>query len=95
MRADNRMFRDEPQVFGVPMLERRSQSRGSADGEPDRGQLVALIVGTYREMPGLRLHLNQAARLFGLRKTTCHIVLGDLVGGGHLRLDVDGQYTTL
>jgi hypothetical protein len=45
-------------------------------------------------MPGLSLHLNQAARLFGLRGTTCQIVLEDLVRRGSLRRGEDGQYRT-
>jgi DNA-binding IclR family transcriptional regulator len=51
-----------------------------------------MIVGTYREMPGLSLSLNQAARLFGLRETTCRVVLRDLVDAGLLRRTRDGHY---
>lgn len=45
--------------------ERRRSLRDGVHAEPDRGHLVALILGTYAEMPGLSLHLNQAVRLFG------------------------------
>lgn len=51
-----------------------------------------MILGTYREMPGLCLQLQQAARLFGLRPSTCQIVLDDLVAEGRLRKAADGQY---
>jgi hypothetical protein len=51
-----------------------------------------MILGTFLEMPGLRLHLNQAARLFGLRPRTCQVLLEDLVAQGHLRRAHDGQY---
>jgi hypothetical protein len=74
--------------------ERRRGPRGSSNGEPPRPQLVSLILGTYREMPGLRLHLNQAARLFGLRDVTCRVVLDDLVESGLLRRTSDGQYAS-
>ena len=74
--------------------ERRQRARGTTDAEPDRRFLVAMIVGTYREMPGLCLHVNQAARLFGLRRSTCEIVLEDLVQQGLLRRAADGQYTS-
>ena len=74
--------------------DRRKHIRGSNDGEPERRQLVSMILGTYREMPGLCLHLNQAARLFGLRTVTCQIVMEDLVRNGRLRRALDGQYTT-
>jgi DNA-binding IclR family transcriptional regulator len=43
-------------------------------------------------MPGLILHLNQAARLFGLREQTCRAVLDVLVRQGQLRRAADGQY---
>jgi hypothetical protein len=43
-----------------------------------------MIMGTYREMPGLSLDLNQASRLFGLRESTCRVVLNDLVSDGRL-----------
>ncbi len=72
--------------------ERRRTTRGGVHGEPSRAHLVALILGTYAEMPGLSLHLHQAARLFGLRETTCLIVLSDLVRDGRLRRSADGQY---
>ena len=72
--------------------ERRRSARGGVHGEPARAQLVALILGTYAEMPGLSLHLYQAARLFGLREATCHVVLTDLVRDGLLRQSADSQY---
>jgi hypothetical protein len=54
--------------------------------EPDRVHLVALILGSYAEMPGLSLHLHQAARLFGLRDRTCEVVLNDPAGATRLAL---------
>jgi hypothetical protein len=72
--------------------ERRLSSRGTVEGEPPRRFLEAMIISTYSEMPGLSLHLNQAARLFGLRSATCRIVLDDLVRDGRLQHAHDGQY---
>ena len=74
--------------------ERRTCRRGGGWGEPSRPQLAALILGTYAEMPGLSLHLHQAARLFGLREATCLVVLNDLVRDGQLRRSADGRYRT-
>jgi DNA-binding IclR family transcriptional regulator len=54
--------------------------------------LSAAVTSAYREMPGLTLTLSQAARLFGLRDTTCRLVLDDLVSAGTLRRLPDGQY---
>lgn len=72
--------------------ERRLRRRDAIIGEPPRRQLESLIAGTYREMPGLSLQLAQAARLFGLRLSTCQVVLDDMVRLGALRRTPDGQY---
>ena len=72
--------------------ERRLRRRDAVTGEPPRQDLEAMILGTYREMPGLSLHIEQAARLLGLRTATCQIVLDDLVRQGVLRRANDGQY---
>ena len=50
-----------------------------------------MILGTFREMPGLSLQMNQAARLFGLHRGTCEVILEDLVAQGKLRRSADGQ----
>jgi hypothetical protein len=73
-------------------LERRHYTRGTTQAEPSRTSLVSMIIGAYREMPGLSLHLPQAARLFGIRDITCRVVLEALVGDGQLRRSADGQY---
>ena len=72
--------------------ERRRRARDGVDGERSRTQLVALILGTYTEMPGLSVNLPQAARLFGLREATCLSILTDLVREGRVRQASDGQY---
>jgi hypothetical protein len=51
-----------------------------------------MIVGTYREMPGLRLTLAQAERLFGGDSTICRSTLDDLVRRGALSQDQRGSY---
>ena len=86
MRLDSRT---EKRLF---QSERRRTPRGETRGEPPRNQLTALILGTYREMPGLTLTLPQAARLFGLRDSTCEVVLGALVDVGKLRRTPAGRY---
>ena len=72
--------------------ERRRLERDTPNGEPSRPRLLAMIEATYREMPGMTLSIDQAARLFGLRVTTCQIVLDDLVREGRLRQSADGKY---
>jgi hypothetical protein len=72
--------------------ERRRYEHGTIATQPTRQQVVSTIIGTFREMPGLSLHLNQAARLFGWPASTCEVVLRDLVAQGTLRRANDGQY---
>jgi hypothetical protein len=72
-------------------LDRRHMTRGNV-GHPDRIDLVSTIIGMYREMPGLSLTFEQAARLFGLPLETTRIILRDLVDGGLLELGANGQY---
>ena len=60
--------------------------------EPSRADLVSMILGSYREMPGLCLRVEQAARLFGVSVGTCNVVLPELVRQGRLRLDACRQY---
>jgi hypothetical protein len=74
------------------VVERRRARRGTPYGEPSRAELEVLILGTYNDLPGLRLHLGQAARLFGLKVSTCEIVLADLVRKGCLQRASDGRY---
>ena len=47
-------------------------------------QLCARVHAEFREMPGLRLTLPQAARLFSIDLERCERVLGALVDAGHL-----------
>jgi hypothetical protein len=77
--------------FGLP--ERRTVIRGTSQTEPSRAELVAMILGMYREMPGLSLYLRQAARLFGVPAATCQLVLDHLVARNELQKTDDGQYT--
>ena len=57
--------------------------------------LLTRIRGEYREMPGLRLTLAQAARLWHLDTSTCQEVLEELRRQGFLRQASDGTYLTL
>jgi hypothetical protein len=57
-----------------------------------RAELVRRIEVEYREMPGLRLTLPQAQRLFALREDICVRVLTNLVDQSLLRRDSGGAY---
>jgi hypothetical protein len=79
-------------VNGLLAGDRRRVPRG-ASGEPERAQLVSLVLGTFRETLGERLSLAEAERLFGLREATCRVVLDYLVAEKLLRRTRDGRYT--
>ena len=50
------------------------------------------IRGEYLEMPGLRLGLDQAARLWAVDRAACRDVLDALVGANFLQRDREGRY---
>ena len=50
------------------------------------------VQGEYIEMPGLRLTLPQAQRLWGLDSTACHALLGALVDAKFLLRTGDGVF---
>ena len=50
------------------------------------------IRGEYIEMPGLRLTVTQAQRLWGLDRTACETVLGALVDVEFLIRNRDGAF---
>jgi hypothetical protein len=54
--------------------------------------LLRRVRGEYREMPGMRLTIEQAARLWGLDRQTCHSLLSSLVAARFLELDRLGRY---
>jgi hypothetical protein len=59
-----------------------------------RELLAARIRAEYREMPGLRLTLAQACRLWQLDATICELLLNELVRERFL-YTVDGAYLAL
>jgi hypothetical protein len=67
--------------------------RPSSEWPPDRTtrsdehDLQTRVWGEFREMPGLRLTIPQASRLFSLDRERCERVLGALVDRGVLWTD--------
>ncbi len=59
---------------------------------PMRSDVVQRIQGEYMEMPGLKLTLPQAARLFGVSTHESQRVLSELMACGFLRRDQNGAY---
>ena len=63
---------------------------GARSHRPDEQDLQSLqtrVSAEFREMPGLKLTLPQAARLFSIEPTRCERVLGALVDRGVLATD--------
>ena len=54
--------------------------------------LLRRIRGEYREMPGMRLTEDQAMRLWGLDRRTCHKALDSLVASHFLAQDHSGRF---
>jgi len=54
--------------------------------------LLRRVRAEYHEMPGLRLTLTQAARLWSLDRSTCAALLDVLVSREFLAQTVDGSY---
>jgi hypothetical protein len=59
---------------------------------PPSDPLLVRIRGEYREMPGLRLSLAQACRLWQVDAVTCERVLHRLVAEGFLFRTIDGAF---
>ena len=56
-------------------------------------ELVGRIRSEFLEMPGLRLTLVQASRLWGLEQDDCRRVIDALVGASFLRWTTAGTVT--
>lgn len=59
---------------------------------PEIRDAILRAQGEYREMPGLSLTLAQAARLWGFDRSTCELVLANLVERRILKRALNGTY---
>jgi hypothetical protein len=55
-------------------------------------QVLERLRAEYREMPGMRLKLEQVRRLCGIEQPLCKLALEALVEAKFLRLASDGAY---
>jgi hypothetical protein len=53
-------------------------------------ELIGRIRGEFLEMPGLRLTVRQASRLWGLDEGACRRVIDVLIGASFLRWTASG-----
>ena len=54
--------------------------------------LLRRVRGEYREMPGMRLTIDQAMRLWDLDRQTCQSLLNSLVEAHFLEVDAQARY---
>ena len=59
---------------------------------PSMLQLSRRVRGEFQEMPGLRLRLEQAQRLWNLDRPSCEALLAALVEANFLRMYSDRAY---
>ena len=55
-------------------------------------EAILRVEGEYRDMPGLSLTLPQAARLWGIDRSTCERVLANLIERRVLKRALNGTY---
>ena len=55
-------------------------------------EAILRVEGEYREMPGLSLTLPQAARLWAMDRSTCELVLANLIERRVLKRTLNGTY---
>jgi hypothetical protein len=55
-------------------------------------EVLERLRAEYREMPGMRLRLEQVQRLCGIEQPLCKLALEALVEAKFLRLESDGAY---
>ena len=60
--------------------------------QPPLDDVLRRVQGEYLEMPGLRLTLPQAQRLWGLDQAACDTLLGALVDAKFLFRTRDGAF---
>jgi hypothetical protein len=77
-----------PRGTPPPLTSRRREARST----PTMREAVLRVEGEYREMPGLSLTLRQAARLWGLDRSTCELVLANLLERGILKRAPNGTF---
>jgi hypothetical protein len=78
------------------VVEGRAMGSSDATGLSEAMMAVSVRVrGEYKEMPGLRLTVLQAARLFGIPPDVADAVLHDLRHASVLALSSDGAYSLI
>jgi len=78
--------------ISAPVRERCTESHNGASTPEAMSPLATRVHGEYREMPGLRLTVRQAARLFSLAPDLADAVLHELRRASILTCSNDGAF---
>jgi hypothetical protein len=84
-----------PMTEALPVEEARERTFDAAELSGSLSALSVRVRGEYREMPGLRLTVRQAARLFAVPHDVADAVLRHLHGVSILTLSSDGAYSLI
>jgi hypothetical protein len=68
------------------------ESKAAPHSSRSDGCLMSRVRGEYAEMPGLRLTLPQAQRLFGLESAACAVIFENLTRDNFLCRGRDGRF---
>ena len=89
-------------IMKAPEASRNRASRATKPSETARPvdmrtmpairEAILRVEGEYREMPGLSVTLPQAARLWGMDRSTCELVLANLIERRVLKRALNGTY---
>lgn len=89
-------------VMKIAEASQNRASHGTMRSEPARAndmrmtpairEAILRVEGEYRDMPGLSLTLPQAARLWGIDRSTCERVLANLIDRRVLKRALNGSY---
>ncbi len=71
---------------------RAGRCRGAGASSPTASTLAQRVKREYLEMPGLRLTIRQAARLWAIEPIDCERLLDALVEARFLIRTTDGKY---
>jgi hypothetical protein len=84
-----------PPVAGTIFVEKRpaTASRNRSSALDAMSPLALRVHGEFREMPGLRLTVRQAARLFSIPVDIADAVLHELRGASFLACSSDGAFS--
>lgn len=80
-------------LTAVPIQETRDKCPVTFRRTNAEDALLCRVRGEFREMPGMRLTVEQAMRLWVLDRSTCTGLLDSLVTAHFLERDGTGRYT--